>query len=128
RRTMLRIGQDIEDMNRPQLKGSPSPNRATPRAKLASLPELSKLRRAAIERTHAKDLAVESVDESLGGVAELRRVLDERIEHWLKMECRAADDLEHFARRGLLLQRLLGLVEQPDVLDGDHRLVGERLE
>ena len=32
------------------------------------------------------------------------------------------------ARSGLLLQRLFRLVEQPDVLDGDHRLVGERLE
>ena len=30
--------------------------------------------------------------------------------------------------RGLLLERLLGLVEQAHVLDRDHRLVGERLE
>ncbi len=34
---------------------------------------------------------------------------------------RAADDLQHLARRRLLLQRLLGLVEQPHVLDRDHR-------
>ncbi len=38
------------------------------------------------------------------------------------------DDLEDFGRRGLPLQRLLGLVEQPRVLDGDHGLVGEGLE
>ena len=43
-----------------------------------------------------------------------------------------ADDLEHLGGRGLLLQRLgqiararLHLVEQPHVLDRDHRLVGE---
>ena len=43
-----------------------------------------------------------------------------------------ADDLQHLRGRGLLLQRLgkiararLHLVEQPHVLDRDHRLVGE---
>ena len=30
--------------------------------------------------------------------------------------------------RGLLLERFLGLVEQPHVLDRDHRLVGEGLQ
>ena len=42
------------------------------------------------------------------------------------------NDLQHFGGRGLLLQRLgqlarprLHLVEQPHVLDRDHRLVGE---
>ena len=42
------------------------------------------------------------------------------------------DDLQHLGGRGLLLQRLgqlararLHLVEQPHVLDRDHRLVGE---
>ena len=41
--------------------------------------------------------------------------------------------MQHFRGRGLLLQRLgqlararLHLVEQPHVLDRDHRLVGER--
>jgi len=31
---------------------------------------------------------------------------EQRIEHGLKVECRAADDLEHVGSRGLLLQRL----------------------
>ena len=45
------------------------------------------------------------------------------------------DDLQHLRRRGLLLQRLgeivgalLHLVEQPRVLDRDHRLVGKGLD
>ena len=38
-----------------------------------------------------------------------------------------ADDLQHLGRGGLLLQRLPGLVEQAHVLDGDQRLVAERL-
>ena len=38
---------------------------------------------------------------------------------------RTGDDLQDFRGRGLPLQRLPGLVEQPRVLDCDHRLVGE---
>ena len=46
----------------------------------------------------------------------------------------AADDAQDGAGRGLLFERLaeiavarLDLLEQPHVLDGDHRLVGEGL-
>ena len=39
-----------------------------------------------------------------------------------------ADHLQDLGRRRLPLQRLLGLVEHPRVLDRDHRLVGEGLE
>ena len=35
---------------------------------------------------------------------------------------------KNFARRGLLLQRLLEFFEQPHILDGDHGLVGEGFE
>ena len=38
-----------------------------------------------------------------------------------------ADDAQDLGRRRLLLQRLLGLVEEAHVLDRDHRLVGEGL-
>src|SRR6266568_3196008 len=51
--------------------------------------------------------------------------LSKRIEHRLQVESRAADDLEHVGRGGLLLQRLAQLVKKADVLDGNHRLVGE---
>ena len=52
-----------------------------------------------------------------------------------KITGRAADDLQHLRRCRLLLQRLRELpralllrLEQPRVLDGDHRLVGEGLD
>ncbi len=71
---------------------------------------------------------------AIGRCAELRRGIDQRVEHRLQIERRAADDLQHVGGRGLLLQRLgqiararLHLVEQPRVLDRDHRLVGEGL-
>ena len=54
--------------------------------------------------------------------------VEDAIEHRLRVGHRAADHLQHLGGRGLLLQRLLGLVEQPRVLDRDHGLVGEGLE
>ena len=52
----------------------------------------------------------------------------DRVEHRLRVGDRAADDAQHLGGRGLLLERLLGLVEQARVLDRDHRLVGEGLQ
>jgi hypothetical protein len=61
--------------------------------------------------------------------------LNQGIEHGLKLEFGAADDLEHLSGRRLLFERFtelaaarLHLVEQAHVLDGDHRLVGEHLK
>ena len=62
-------------------------------------------------------------------------VLQHGFEHRLKIAGRAADNLEHLRGRRLLLQRfgelaraLLLRLEQPRVLDGDHRLIGEGLD
>src|SRR6478672_8225391 len=51
--------------------------------------------------------------------------LDERIEHALQIECRAADHLENLGGGRLLLQRFAQLVEQAGILDGDDSLGGE---
>ena len=57
-----------------------------------------------------------------------------RVEHRLKVERRAGDDLQHVGGGGLLLQRfreIIGtraqLAQQARVLDGDHGLRGEVL-
>ena len=57
--------------------------------------------------------------------AALRR---DRVEHRLNVGGRARDDAQDLARRRLLLERLVRLVEQPDVLDRDDRLSGEGLQ
>ena len=53
---------------------------------------------------------------------------NQRIEHRLQIEGRAADHLEHVGGGGLLLQRFAQLVEQAGVLDGDDSLIGEILD
>ena len=57
------------------------------------------------------------------------------VQHLIEVGRRGGDGTKHVGRGGLLLQRLaqlsvalLQLLEQPGVLDGDHRLVGERLQ
>jgi hypothetical protein len=53
--------------------------------------------------------------------------VEDFVEHRRRVGHRAADHLQHFSRGGLLLKRLLRLVEESHVLNCDHRLVGERL-
>ena len=60
--------------------------------------------------------------------------LDDGVEDRLHVRGRAADDAEHLGRRRLMLQRFAQFrvafaefLEQADILDGDHRLVGEGL-
>ena len=64
-----------------------------------------------------------------------RGALDDGVEHRLHVRRRAADDAEHLGGRRLMLQRLaqfrvalVEFLEQPHVLDRDHRLVGEGFE
>ncbi len=54
--------------------------------------------------------------------------VEDLVEHRRAIGYRAADDLQHLGGGGLLLQRFLRLVEQPHVLDRDHRLVAEGLQ
>ena len=74
------------------------------------------------------NVAFTSVDRNLVGIAKSSCRLDERIEHRLQIECRAADDLEHVGGGGLLLEGFAQLVEQARVLDGDDGLTREALE
>ncbi len=66
------------------------------------------------------------------GSANPYRIRHDGLEHRCQIARRTADDAQDFGSRGLLLQRLaelararLHFIEQPHVLDGNHRLVGE---
>jgi hypothetical protein len=71
-------------------------------------------------------LAVETEDEAERRTGQARRALGEDVEDRLHVRrSSSADGAQHFGRRGLPLERLLGLVEQAHVLDRDHGLVAE---
>src|SRR5262249_59445987 len=96
------------------------------------LPQLLEARHVVVSGYRAAIASVITEDQSMGCATEPGGGLNEGVEHGLQIESRAADHLEHVGRGGLLLQRFaqfLGtrahLVEQPGVLDRDHRLVGE---
>ena len=83
----------------------------------------------------AQDAAIESIEERPVRGAQPGRVLGEDLEDRLEVERGAADDLQYLARGRLALQGFrqvmvprLHLGEEPDVLDGDDRLVGEGLQ
>ena len=74
---------------------------------------------------------VEHIDRAGLGAGKLRRLRDDGVEHGLQIE-RRIDRLADLTERAQLPDRLrelararLHLVEQPHVLDRDHRLVGE---
>src|SRR5262249_11459201 len=69
------------------------------------------------------------------GVTKAASRFNERLQHRLEIESRAADNLEHIGGGCLVLQRFteiararLHLLEQPCVLDGDDSLRGKILD
>ena len=76
-------------------------------------------------RHRLKNIAVDAKYYSIIGFAQPRGIFPHHVQHRLNIRRRAGDDAQDFTRRSLLLQRFLEFLEQPDVLDRDHRLVGE---
>jgi len=75
-----------------------------------------------------EQFAVECAQPSFGGVTQRHGLLDDLLEHRREVAGRGIDDLQYLSGRGLLLQRLAGLVDEPRVLHRDHRLRGEVLD
>ena len=95
--------------------------------------ELQHLRGKAAVRDEVQKLAIKAIDKAELGLAQSRCAFGDHVEHRLGVRHRAGNDTQHLGRRGLLLERLplrssvrcLQLVEQANVLDCDHRLVGK---
>src|SRR6202023_1179139 len=94
--------------------------------------ELGVFTRAPVARFEVVSFALRSTYNHHVRLAQAGAPLDQRVEDWLELESRAADDLEPVGGHGLLLEGFtqiararLNLVEQANVLDRDHRLVGE---
>ena len=58
----------------------------------------------------------------------LHRLFEHRVEHRREVAGRGIDDLQHLGGRGLLLQRLARLGDQPRILHRDDRLRREAFE
>ncbi len=56
------------------------------------------------------------------GLAQFGRLFEHRVEHRSEVAGRRIDDLQHLGGRGLLLQGLARLGNEPRVLHRDHRL------
>src|SRR5262249_36742644 len=117
----------IENLDRCAIEQRAAGHGIAPRFEWGLLQFLEQLLRKAIMSLGTKIASFIWTDELPDvRLAEPNGRLHQRVEHLLQIEGRAADELEHVSRRRLLLQRLLGLVEQPRVLDRDQRLVAER--
>src|SRR5215831_5145259 len=133
---ILRVSQCIGYVDDSPTQGGPAErqSRGRPHRK-ALLHQLERLWREAVEGERVKQLAVEASGDAMVRAAQPNGAPDDGIEHRLEICWRAADDPKDFARRCLLVERRgqfsvarLQFLEQPHVLDGDYRLVGEGLE
>ena len=93
-----------------------------------TLPLLDKRHRCVVQGSEAKRVALTKPHDAEFGFANSGRVSQHSIEHRLKFAGRAADDAQHLGGRGLLLQGFAQFIEQPDVLNRDHRLAGKVLD
>ena len=118
-------GQQVMDVNRlPVENGSADRNPRVDRSRSDS-GRLESIHRCATSRSI---IAVNAPNHRIVRIAQPRRILGDHIQHRLNIRRRAGDDAQDLTRRSLLLQRFLEFLEQPHVLDGDHRLVGEGFE
>ena len=72
-----------------------------------------------------KEVSFQANDRSIGRAAESRGAFGHDVHHRLEVGRRARDDPQDLGGGRLLFERLFRLVEQSDILDGDHGLVGE---
>src|SRR5262249_52624780 len=82
-------------------------------------------RRRAMQRNRAKRFSFGLKQHAELRLADAHCVLQHGVEHGSQLAWRGRNDAQHVGGGGLLLQRLLQLVEQPRILDGDDGLGGE---
>src|SRR6266403_2122257 len=122
---VIRISLNIGDVNYfPFKHGSPG-DRTSTRRNRVSFHVFPVLGRIAIRGEMFEKLSHWARYGRHVRLAQSRRGFDQRVEHRLQIECRAADDLEHVSGGRLLLQRFPQLGEQARVLDGNYSLSSE---
>src|SRR5688572_5444257 len=80
-------------------------------------------------RSHVlKDVTIGAINQNISSIAQPCSSRRDRIEHRLNVRWRTGNYTENFTRGSLLLQRLLQLLEQAHVFDGDDSLIGKGLQ
>src|SRR6516165_1353739 len=120
--------QYIRNVNRLAFQQRPTCDCVAARSNREPLERLFMLGRERERRGNPIDVSARPPDIGTFGFAQPCRRFNQRIEHRLQIECRAADDLEHVGGGGLLLQRLAQLVEQAGIFDGDDGLRGKAFD
>src|SRR3954452_6084752 len=97
---VLGILRKISDVYRPPLIGDLPSQTSLP--KRDALQSSFQFGRDSVRGCSVTDFAVESRDVAEVGTAQSDGILDEGVEDWLQVECRAADDLQYLGGSGLL--------------------------
>ena len=86
-------------------------------------------------RTELELVALLQTQDCIIGFAKLAGAFDDRLEDWFDVGRRGGDHLQDIGAAGLVGEGLgeiaglgLHLVEQPDIADRDHGLIGEGLQ
>src|SRR5215468_823716 len=81
-----------------------------------------------LERHRVETLAIVVPQDTESGITEPYGLLEHRVKHRGEVAGGRIDDLQYLGGRGLLLQGLARLGQEPRILDSDHRLRGEVLQ
>ena len=132
-RLVLGVQVQIFDADRTTLENRPASAEAARRQQPLGR-EGSSQRRDVSLADEGRDFqppALVAIDERAGGLAEIQRQGDDLVEHRLHVGRRVADGIQHLGRRGLLLERISGFVEETGVLQrhaGLERQADQELE
>src|SRR5215471_378154 len=78
-----------------------------------------------VKRRRTEKLTVIGHERAVRCPAQGMRLLQDRVEHRFEVSRRGIDHLKDFGGRGLLLQSLARLCDEPRILHRDHRLSRE---
>src|SRR5262249_23086382 len=129
------IGVDVGDLGeRTRLDGTGRGTGPAWRERICAAQRPETLGRHAVCRGEVNEAATEPENARERSGAQVQCAPGNGVEHGLHVRWRAGDDAEDLADSSLVLERFLELalaslhgLEQPGVLYGDHRLVGEGL-
>src|SRR3974390_2033216 len=119
---------DVGNMDRLLRFDNAAESTSWPWSLRSALPELGKCWRHSDHCSRAHGTILITKQDTKAGFADAHCIFQHGLEHGLELAGRTADDLEHVGGGGLLLKRLLCLIEQAHVFNRDYRLLRKRLQ